>query len=632
MVFGAGSVLAGGFFLVSCGQLPLQTSILMVTLDTTRADRIGCYGYDKAQTPALDALAEDGILFERAYTTVPLTLPAHASMMTGRFPPEHGVRVNGTMTLPPGVPVIAERFRDAGYETGATVAAFVLDSQYGLDRGFDHYDDDMSGAAETVLALHQYRNGKLVVDKALDWLKGRTAGKPFFCWVHLYDPHAPTHPHRDLFADTFVDRPYDGEIAFVDRQVKRLVDWLRDTGRYDETLIVVVGDHGEGLGEHRERTHGYMVYNTTVHVPLILKMPQALRAGRRIDSPVSLVSIAPTLLEVAELEGAFPWYTKSLSSGWRGEIVEDQVCYAETLSPFLDHEWSPLDCLITRDWKYIKSTRPELFRLVDDPCERVDLSEEEPGQLRRIADALADVVDVLDVVEGGQADLTETQRNVLETLGYAAGGNAPSAVPPPDVELPDIKDKIGFINRIEEAHDLLHGGNKEKAFALFQAVLDEEALSMYRKQYAKLLSLDGRNEQAISVLQPLYDRNPGNLAVAIEMGKFNQYLKHNKEARRIYQACREAHPQALEPRINLLVLAAEEKSWDQAIALGAEALALDNDSVDLHRNLAVMHEQRNDLDKAVIHWENVLRVDPLNKLAYEKVYWIKSQPGYSESN
>ena len=257
-------------------------NLLLVTLDTVRADHVGAYGDRSAETPNLDRLASEGIRFAQASAPVPLTLPSHASILSGLLPPQHGLRNNGTGRFPEGAPTLAAALHAAGYRTGAFVGAFVLDHRYGLARGFDRYDDDIP--RDAVAGLDARRPGRAVVDRALGWLE-EDATTPFFLWVHLYDAHAPYAPPQP-FATRFAERPYDGGIAELDVQVGRLLAELDARGSSARTVVAVVGDHGEALGEHGELTHGLLVYEPSLRVPLIARAPGVLRSGRVVRTPV----------------------------------------------------------------------------------------------------------------------------------------------------------------------------------------------------------------------------------------------------------------------------------------------------------------------------------------------------------
>ena len=303
-VAGAGAV-AVIFLLRSAAHLAALhrlkgANILLVTLDTTRANRLGCYGYADAETPALDALARDGVLFERCITPTAFTLPSHASIMTGRYPASHGVRINGDLALADAQTTLAERLSEAGYRTGAFIGAFVLDGRWGLKQGFEHYDDnfELKPGEQLDLAGVQ-RPGDKVVDAALKWLQ-QTDTRPFFAWVHLYDPHTPyepPEPWRSRLNDS-LSHLYDGEIAFADSQVGRLLDWLASQGLDKRTIVIAVGDHGEGLGSHGEAEHGYFVYEYAVHVPFIVRLPVGGFRGIRVPAQVRTIDLVPTLLEL----------------------------------------------------------------------------------------------------------------------------------------------------------------------------------------------------------------------------------------------------------------------------------------------------------------------------------------------
>src|ERR1700687_3355567 len=276
-----------------------RPSVILITIDTLRADHVGCYGAQSVKTPTLDALAHDGIVFERAISQVPLTWPSHAVILTGTYPFQNGVQDFTGQPLAPQFRTVSQAFQHAGYATGAVVSAFVLDRSWGLARGFDFYDDAFS--AETFqkkdIGLVDRRAGESV-DHAIAWLK-KTPRRPFFLWLHLYDPHSPYDP-PEPYRSEYRNHPYDGEIAYADHELGRLISWLRQNKLYDSSLIVALSDHGESLGEHGEDEHGFFLYNATVHVPLIVKPPagSGLSPGRRRE-PVETASVAPTLLQLA---------------------------------------------------------------------------------------------------------------------------------------------------------------------------------------------------------------------------------------------------------------------------------------------------------------------------------------------
>ncbi|MBP1636840.1 MAG: hypothetical protein H6Q10_3414, partial [Acidobacteria bacterium] len=291
---GRGVTSTGG---VDLGSLPPGVSrdglnLVVVTLDTTRADRFGAYGARDIETPAVDALAREGVLFEQAVAVAPLTLPVHCSLFTGKFPPEHGVRDNGGFFLGPEQVTLAELLKARGYRTGGFIGAYVLDSKWGIDQGFDTYFDDFDLGKSRVMSVGSIqRPGNEVVDKALPWIDEAARGGRFFAWVHLYDPHTPYRP-PEPFASRYKGRPYNGEVAFADSQVGRVVRRLKELGVYDRTVIVVMGDHGESLGDHGEATHGFFIYNSVTHVPFVIRAPFSRTGSRRVADPVRSVDLA----------------------------------------------------------------------------------------------------------------------------------------------------------------------------------------------------------------------------------------------------------------------------------------------------------------------------------------------------
>ena len=277
----------------------VRPNLLLITLDTVRADRLGIYGYESASTPALDSLAMAGMRFEWAIGPTPLTLPSHATLLTGVYPPEHGLHSNLSGALGEEIETLAKVVSRQNYRTAAFISAFVLDARFGLAQGFEVYNDDLS---ETTAARNEVAEvpGNVVTDRALEWLEDES-GSPFFCWVHLYDAHAPYQP-PEAFRSRF-DDPYDGELSFADSQVGRLIAWLDENSLRSRTLVVVVGDHGESLGDHGEDQHGFFIYNSTIRVPLIFSWPEQIRANSVVSQVVGMVDVFPTITDLLQVEG-----------------------------------------------------------------------------------------------------------------------------------------------------------------------------------------------------------------------------------------------------------------------------------------------------------------------------------------
>jgi len=398
--------------------------ILLITLDTARADRFSYAGASTVSTPNVDQLAGDGTVFLQAISPAPITLVAHASILTGLAPPAHGIHNNGNYRLRDEAVTITERLADHGYDTAAFVGAAVLDARYGLDQGFELYDDAMTGKPDS--EFEPQRRADAVVEAALRWLEDASTS-PTFAWVHLFDPHKPydpPEPERSRHARS----PYDGEIEFSDRMIGRLLDGYRQLGLYDDSIVILTSDHGEGLGEHGEPTHGIFLYDTTVHVPLIVRVP-GLGRGHVVSSQVQLVDIAPTL---AALTGAEPMsnvHGLSLEPLLRGELVTARPAYLETRLPLENYGWFELRGLRTEAMKLVSGAGNELYDLATDPGERNDVfaarAEPTMAMLRLLEDEVAARDELAETTE-----LDEVTRRRLTALGYVSSGERTNANEP----------------------------------------------------------------------------------------------------------------------------------------------------------------------------------------------------------
>lgn len=466
----------------SLGRLPAGVgrsalNLVVVTLDTTRADRMGAYrGPDAAETPVFDRLAGDGVLFEQAMTSAPLTLPAHSTMFTGGYPPQHGVRDNGGFFLDPSATTLAERLKGAGFHTGAFVGAYVLDSKWGLDQGFEQYVDDFDLSKVSGFSLGDvYRRADAVVDLALPWLE-RVKDERFFAWLHFYDAHAPYDP-PEPFATRFRDRPYNGEVAFADTQLGRVVAFLDARGLLDRTVIAVLGDHGESLNEHDEGTHGFFVYETATHVPFLIRAPFSRTSGRRVGSVVRTADLTPTLLDllgVAMESPAIPG--RSVVPMMTGDTLDLALDgYAEAMYPLHHYGWSALTAIRSGAYKLIAAPRPELFDVVRDPGETTNLFAAQPdiaNRLQRSLRALEAAFARAGAPPPAESVDPETRAR-LASLGYVSSFVATAN----DAEVPraDPKDKIGLFNLMSEAQDLRDdSGAVDRRIALLTKVVDDD--------------------------------------------------------------------------------------------------------------------------------------------------------------
>jgi arylsulfatase A-like enzyme/tetratricopeptide (TPR) repeat protein len=499
-----------------------KPNVILISLDTTRADHLGCYGNSNARTPAIDGLAQRGVLFAQAAATAPLTLPSHSSIMTGLYPTNHGVRLNGTNALSQEHTTLAEALGERGYQTGAFVGAFVLDARWGLKQGFQTYDDqfDLSKFKQLDLAAVQ-RPANQVVDAALAWLE-REKTKPFFAWIHLYDPHTPYEPPEPLLTE-FRSRGgeglYDGEIAFADQQVDRILSWLKASGLDQRSLIVIVGDHGEGLGSHGEGTHGFYVYDYAMHVPFIVATPINELQGMRVDSQVSLVDVLPTVLALTGVNPKRQVHGRSLLPLMFGaSTAGESYAYSESMAPELQFGWSALHSLRSRRFKYIEAPRPELYDLIADPKETTNVFAQHASlafEMGRQLDRLIEDTS-RDAPAPEAANLDKETQERLAALGYV--GNAAPANKPAggSGELADPKDKLDVFIAVQRAGELMVKGEyEESARALEHAVRQEpampQALLMLGSCYTEL----GRTTEAKARFDQVLKNDPQNIQALI---------------------------------------------------------------------------------------------------------------------
>src|SRR6476646_2438598 len=427
-------------------------NVVVITIDTLRADHLGCYGYKQIRTPNIDALAAQGARFERAYTAVPVTLPSHTVMFTGTYPMRSGIHDFAANKLGPGQPTLASVLKENGYVTCAVIGSAVLDSRFGLNRGFDFYYDhfDFNRLQESNLEEME-RPGNLVADVALGWLS-QNYQKKFFLWMHLYDPHYPYHPPAPYAAE-YRDRPYDGEIAFADSQVGRLIHFLKSKGLYDNTMIVLSGDHGESLGEHGEKTHGFFIYNATLHVPFMIHLPGA-SLPRVVPELVSLADLMPTVLQTLKMGTPSQVQGRSLLPLIKAKPKDEEArsLYAETFLPRLHFNWSELRGVESAKYHFIDAPRPELYDLTKDPGETQNLYSDKKAvgeEMRaRLAGLIRQYSAGQELAEKTGLDPALMER--LKSLGYAgfSGGGSPTIT---DRALPDPKDRIQVYELISDA-------------------------------------------------------------------------------------------------------------------------------------------------------------------------------------
>ncbi len=552
-------------------------NVVVVTLDTTRADRLGCYGYKAAATPVLDRLAAEGIRFADAVSPAPLTLPAHASIFTGLDPPNHGVRHNGTFRLDEAHTTLAEVLLEHGYDTAAFVSAFVLDGRYGLDQGFVHFDGTFeSQRGQASAGRDAQRSARAVTDAALDWLRSRPAEKPFLLWVHYFDPHFDYSPPQP-FAGLFRANPYDGEIAYMDSQLGRLVAALDQTDDAERTLMIIVGDHGDGLGEHYEQTHSLLIYEATQHVPLIVRSPGLFRGPYVVDDVVvSISDVFATVLDLLGIDHNPPGDGISLL---KCRDQPNRMVYMETMATYLEHGWAPLHGLRRHRDKYVFAPTPEYYDLESDPHELDNLLSGRPSNEAKLAatelktELAARMKDspTAEAVAGAAMDPDRDALRRLQSLGYLGGDTEPG-----EYELRNPRDMMPSLSLYMDAVSATEAGRYGEALAKLHKVLErsprdrlalrqlgitclklgriDDAEEAFRKSNAikpevevclylfEITTRSQRLEEAKELLQQAIALEPDHGSVIIAQGDWQAVQGHYAEARRSYERAKRTDP------------------------------------------------------------------------------------------
>ena len=554
-------------------------NVLLITLDTTRADRVGVYGYAPAETPHLDSLASDGVLFEQAVTPTAFTLPSHSSILTGLYPPFHGVRLNGGAALAEVHTTLAERLGGAGYRCGAVIGAFVIDQRWGLSQGFDFYEDDFQMAPEQKLDLAGVqRSADRVVDLGIEWL-GQGDGRPFFAWFHFYDPHipyAPPEPYASRFAGRGIGGLYDGEIAFTDSQIGRLLDWLEEQGLSDDTLVVVVGDHGEALGDHGESEHGYYIYDATVRIPLMIKAPGADLENIRVSQQVRTIDVLPTVLDLVGVDAPGPVQGESLVPLMVDpESGGPRTAYSESMSIHLQYGWSALYGLRTAEHKYIEAPRPELYSLGEDPSERRNRVREESELAARLQVELAALRAEIEAgaPDAEEADLDDETLSMLAALGYVGG----ASVAPSGENLADPKDRIHLFEAVGYASQMMMQESYGEGIDVLEKVLEEDPeIPQAKHMLATCYRQAGRTEEAKVLL--------------------DEYLRD--------------HPDSTPALITMAGILSEEGRIQEVVALAKRVLAVDDRNAQAYALMAGAYMDADDHAEALPLLEKAVEIQP----------------------
>jgi choline-sulfatase len=594
------TILAGALLgLSACAPPPSRPpaprpNVLLITIDTLRADRVG-----RGLTPSIDALAARGARFTAARATAPLTLPSHAAIMTGTLPPENGARVNG-VTMP-ARPTLARAFKDAGYQTGAFVGAYVLDRRFGLSGGFDTYDDrvqrDPSGAAR----LEAERRGDIVADAALQWMGGRS-GTPFFAWVHLYDPHAPYNPPQE-FLTRAAGHAYDGEVAFADAQVGRLLDWLRTSGEADRTIVAITSDHGEGLGDHGELTHGMLAYDSTLRVPLVIALPPkggshaASQSAFRLqpeDSSISLADLAGTLLQTAGLQ---------VPDGMRrGPLGGGAEAYAETQYP-RSAGWHDVTALAFDQWKLVLSSETELYDVSADPGEMRNLAS---SKAALVAGARKRLTELSAAKGQAAAAVSADAAERLRALGYASGATSPV-----DDAAPNPARHIAAWNTFErELSRVSDGDARAAAPGLAKLARAYPDAPVFQATYARALKDIGRARLAVDIYRRIVSRWPGDAAAYHDLAVAAAAAGMRGEAERAEQASLALQPSNAAASNGLGLMLIEQGRTAEALKAFERATNDDPGNAAFWTNLGNARRDTGDPAQAEQAYRRALDADP----------------------
>ena len=613
-------------------------NVLLVTMDTTRADRLGCYGYQRAKTPNLDILAAKGVEFLNVTCQVPLTTPSHCSILTGTYPLYHQVRNNGAYILSPALTTLAEVLDGKGFATAAFVSSFTVDSRFGLDQGFEIYDDKFA-EAQAFKAPNSERKAEKTFESFSRWL-GRNQARPFFCWVHYYDPHLPYDPPAPYNVE-FADSPYDGEIAYMDQVIGKTIEALREKGLLARTLVILAGDHGEAFGEKVEAGHGVFIYDGTMKVPLIFYAENYLPAGLIIKSRVRLIDLMPSVLDMLNIQVNKDVQGTSLLPYISGKKKEDLSSYIETYFPRENYGWSELVGLVDGDWKYIRAPREELYNLKADPEEiknTVGAENRVANEKKaRLEDAIARYSSG---IKPGKKELTAEEKEKLRSLGYLS-----QSAGAPQGPLPDPKDMVEELRMNQQAEIHEFEGNYAEAARVYERILSlrpenptnyvnlaltrakmnefDEALRVLEQGVARIPDSEvllsrlahtymvmGRLEKAMDVWQAVLVANPRYFDALLASGWILDFTGKLEEAGVYFNRAQEVEPENRFLRKYSAENLAKRGMIKEAINV-YELLKEDYpDDYEIFQNLGIAYGYAGDLSRSIENLKKAVALHP----------------------
>ncbi len=603
-------------------QSSQRVNVVLVTIDTLRADFVGCYGSKVVKTPHIDALAADGLRFESVVSEVPLTLPAHCCLLTGTYPLSHGVHDNLGYVLSSNNLTLAEVLREQRYSTAAFVGAYVLHSKWGLSQGFQHYDDDLPRSDQTKAQLTNAaveRRGGDVRDVALRWLGEQKTTQPFFCWVHLFDPHDPYEP-PEPYLSQYPNNSYAGEVAYADSVLGEILDALRRMGFYEKSLIVVVGDHGEGLGDHQEMTHGYYLYDPTLLVPMIMKLPSDGRFETKtgvVKGVFQLVDVFPTVLQVLSIQPPQNLQGQGLVAAMLGKrSLSEREAYSETYYPN-EFGWSELRSWRSREYKYILGPRPELYHLLEDPGEKqnqvegnVSLANQLETRLLNFEERYHDT----SAETAAQAELSPEDLERFRSLGYV--GSPTKGLSSRALNLPDPKDKIVEYLLISEAMAFIAREQCPRALPILTKLRDRdpEILSVHT-MIGQCYLQAGRYQEATTALQRVVESESTRIYPRLYLAQAYFHLKEYDQAQPILEQVVKEDPDSFQAHNLLGLIYADKGQIAQAVQAFTNAVRLQDDA-EAYQMLGYLHTREQRPRQAADALEKAVQLEPKNALAH----------------
>lgn len=605
------------FFVSACYVYPSmgtdkeKLNVLLITIDTLRADWLSCYGSEHLDTPNIDSLSERGVLFSRAFANTSTTLPSHTNILLGTTPPYHGVHDNINFVVREEFLTLAEYLKEHDYSNGAFIGAYPLHTKFGLNQGFDTYDDEMDRLPFQDF-MSEERRGEVVIDRALSWLKKRSS--PWFLWIHCWDPHDPYKP-PEPYLTRYKEHPYTGEVAYVDFILGRFFAYLEENNLFEDTLVIFTGDHGESLGQHGEKTHGFLAYNTTIRIPLIIISPGFEK--RRVEHYVSHIDIFPTVCDILNLEKPSFLQGISLVPALKGEKMPQRPIYFESLHPYYSKGWAPLRGFVFNKEKYTSSPIPELYDLGADFDEKNNLATKR--KLDRFEKRLEKIMSDYISPESGRAveRLDHESLDKLRSLGYVS--SSPDTRKKNFTRDDDVKMRLPYYNQAMDALERYEEGNKKQGFETLKKIITERKdLAVAYINLAELYKKEEKLRDAVEVLKIGHENVPSDYFVFFSL---LHYLQEAEQYKNIIQAFHGKNYLQMEydPAIwNLLGNAYyKTRNFKKAVDQYEMALSLDAESQLLFANLgeaqfslAVKKKDKTMLQKALQNFQTAVKLDP----------------------